>query len=284
MIKSQRRKRSSVSLLTWNTAGRSGRIREQMDFILSIAPNLVALQEVRVNSIDIWAELLMAAGYENVSSIQARGGGTVFKGPRRYCQLTASSQHSLTPNDRNIDVPWPERVQSVLAENHGLNIEILNVHIPPGSSNGWIKIETFEGLSEALKEESNHPTILCGDFNSPNIEYPDGRVQVFRERIDGAGNIVPMKHRGQPPGRWSAAERAVICDLGRYGYVDAFRSIHGYGKSAHSWYLPQKPSVGRRFDHIFCRGLKPKTCDYIHTCRTDGLSDHSALLAQFELD
>ena len=50
------------------------------------------------------------------------------------------------------------------------------MHIPPGSSNGWMKIETLEAVSVVVAEVSGSPTILCGDFNTPHMEMPDGSI------------------------------------------------------------------------------------------------------------
>lgn len=42
-----------------------------------------------------------------------------------------------------ITPPWPEKALSVLLEAPNRAVDIHTVYIPPGSSNGWIKVEVF---------------------------------------------------------------------------------------------------------------------------------------------
>ncbi len=55
-------------------------------------------------------------------------------------------------------------------------IELHAAYIPPGSSHGWLKIDTLEGIFRRLAQPSTRPRILCGDFNTPQAERADGRI------------------------------------------------------------------------------------------------------------
>jgi hypothetical protein len=61
--------------------------------------------------------------------------------------------------------------------------------------------------------------------------------------------------------------------------------LAGYSTPEHSWVLTRKSGeVRRRFDHIFASaGLRPTMCHYLHEAREAGLSDHSPMIAEFEL-
>jgi exonuclease III len=78
--------------------------------------------------------------------------------------------------------------------------------------------------------------------------------------------------------RHDRAELALIQDLPRLGWTDAFRSLHGYERRDRSWYWRER--FGYRLDHVL---LSPRMivrdCDYIHDWRLQGLSDHSAIWA-----
>ena len=50
-------------------------------------------------------------------------------------------------------------------------MEIHTTHVPPGSSNGVIKVEHLEGLYKFLHKRTDKQKILTGDFNSPKSEY-----------------------------------------------------------------------------------------------------------------
>ena len=43
-------------------------------------------------------------------------------------------------------------------------IRFYNAYIPPGSSNGWIKIETLEGIFEGLNTTSSDPSDFMWRF------------------------------------------------------------------------------------------------------------------------
>jgi exonuclease III len=67
--------------------------------------------------------------------------------------------------------------------------------------------------------------------------------------------------------------------------VDAYRTLHGYGREDFSWFAKRRLlRVGRRFDHVFCSpDLRIFRCEYLHDVREEGLSDHSALQVDFDL-
>ncbi len=92
---------------------------------------------------------------------------------------------------------------------HG-HVEITTTHVPPGSSNGWIKIEHLEGLRAGLATGSSSNRLLCGDFNTPRRELPTGEVITFGQTETGRFTRVPGA-------RWDAAERDVLQGLAELG-------------------------------------------------------------------
>jgi exonuclease III len=165
------------------------------------------------------------------------------------------------------------------------SINIHTTHIPPGASNGWMKIEVLESVSAVVAETTGSPTILCGDFNVPQMETPDGRIITWAEDIVDGEPRVRRSFRGGPGTRWDAAERTVMEGGGSRHLVDAYRHLHGYGRQESSWFVKRKERrIGRRFDHVFCSpALRVRRCEYLHSVREHGLSDHSALELDFEL-
>ena len=96
--------------------------------------------------------------------------------------------------------------------------------------------------------------------------------------------------RGTPPpgaDAWDSGARSVLEGLATYDLRDVCRALHPSAE-AFSWYWRgggrggAKP-VGRRFDHIFAAAsLGATACQCEHGVRGDGLSDHSAILADFK--
>jgi exonuclease III len=201
-------------------------------------------------------------------------------GPRRYGQLTASRHSLATETPNQIDVPWPERVLTVSVEVEGQSVLLYNTHVSPGSSNGWIKSETLNGIYGALAIHRDTPRILCGDFNTPQLEMATGEVVTWAQRLTANGKWRTARMlRGGPGSEWDAGERRVLTGLAAYDLVDVYRDLHGYTTTDSSWILRRgSREIGRRFDHVFAsRALAPRSCEYLHHLRESGLSDHAPI-------
>jgi exodeoxyribonuclease-3 len=256
-----------VRLITWNVAGRVTRQEEQAQAVAAAAPDVVALQEVTARTLPLWREALARLG---LCACETALDHPPAQGRRRLGVLTAARDplERLAGPD---DVPWPERV---LACRLGA-IEILNVHSPIAPAPDLAKVRTHEAIAAYLAATAAAgPQILCGDLNTPRRELPDGDVLSFAH--DSAGRLRP--ERGQ---RWDRAERALVHDLRSAGWVDAFRSLHGYGEREASWTFAHDRG-GWRLDHVLVCGLRTVASAYAHDWRRGGLSDHSALVVDLE--
>jgi exonuclease III len=225
---------------------------------------VVALQEITATTVEAWCAALAEAGLPHARS-SLDGAPTVREpaGPRRTGVLLAS-RAALEPARTAIDVPWPETVLSATAD--GVELHVAHV---PNSRNGWIKVETLEGIRAALASAPDGPAVLCGDFNTPRSERADGTVITFAR--DQYGRLRP--ERGE---RWDAAELGVLTGI----WPDAFRALHGYEHKEISWNWPRFPRSGYRLDHMFST-LPPRRCEYVHGVRAQKLSDHSAMEGDF---
>ena len=255
-----------MRLITWNVAGRVTRQPEQAAVVGAAGADVVALQEVTARTLPLWREALAALGFGHCETALDQ---PPEPGRRRLGVLTAARE----PLERLAgppDVPWPERV---LACRLGA-IEILNVHSPIAPAPELAKIRTHEAVAAYLADrDDGRARILCGDLNTPRRELPDGDVLTFAH--DSAGRLRP--ERGE---RWDSAERALVHDLRERGWVDAFRALHGYGEREASWTFARDRG-GWRLDHVLAYGLTPTAAAYAHDWRRAGLSDHSALIADF---
>ena len=261
-----------MRLVSWNIGQRRRRTDAQVDAISACCPDLVALQEVNPRELDN-----LYTGLHSIKLPYILDSFDPNSSRRSYFNLIASRWPLLVGVPGfDIDIPFPESVLSVTVNSPYGSIALHTVHIPPGSSHGWIKIETFEGLYHGLANVSKHPRILCGDFNSPMDELQDGTVRTWGQS-PRTGKIRPGKTR------WDDGERNVIEGLADYDLPDVFRLINGYTFEAHSWFLKRgKKVIGRRFDHIFASNiLNPIWCRYRHDVLQMKLSDHAAIEAEF---
>jgi len=159
--------------------------------------------------------------------------------------------------------------RSVLcARTAGVDVHVAHV---PNARNGWVKPQTCRAIHSGLARRADRPRVLCGDFNTPRRETAAGEVITFAR--DRYGRLRP--ERGE---EWDEAELSILTGLGPYGFVDAFRSLHGYEQREISWAWPRFPRSGYRLDHVRVAGREPSACGYLHELRTGGLSDHSAIV------
>ena len=235
-----------------------------------------------VSSVPILITALMAGGLSSVrTTIDAT---TPVQGPRAYGLLLASRYPLADDIAMALASPWPEKVLSTMIECPNGCFETHGVHIPPGSSNGWVKVDVLEAVFMGLARPSERPRILCGDFNAPQSELRSGELVTWAQTLSTAGARIRGRFRGGPGTRWDAAERNVLCGLREFGIHDVYRAIHGYENEAASWILNRRGvSVARRFDHIFAsEHFRPVACTYLEEWRRAGLSDHAAIEAELE--
>ena len=123
--------------------------------------------------------------------------------------------------------------------------------------------------------------ILCGDFNTPQRERPDGSIVTWAHREKANGQLVFRAGRDE---RWERAELGVLRGLAQFDFADVYRLLHGYESDDFTWYARTAKGLrGRRFDHVFAsKSLSPVGCRYLHTLREAELSDHAAVEVDFQ--
>ena len=202
---------AQLRIISWNTAHRRDRAEAQAHALLSRSPDLVALQEVTSKTVETLRQILTEGGllhwlYSDPPSTPT---------PRSYGVFIAS-RFPLEPQTP-FSIPWQEKALSATASGPGQSIELHNVHVPNGSAHGWTKIETLEGIYNQLAKRSSVHRILCGDFNTPQLELPSGEVITWAQRVRVDGTIRTKRFtRGGPGTRWDSGERQVLTGLAKY--------------------------------------------------------------------
>jgi len=269
-----------MKLISWNVAARVKKQPQQLDAVLEQAPDLVALQEVTTKTARMWKVGLREAGFEHaLSSFDFAEESDSLSGGRGRALLVASRWPLEILDQKGLEMPWMERLLSVSVQHPDLAFELHNAYIPPGASHGWLKIETFEGIYSYLAHQNPTPRILCGDFNSPKQELPDGRTVLWGQYVDDNGSI----ETPEDP-RWPSGEKLVIRDLAEYDLPDVYRQLNGWEAEEYSFVVWRKGKIvsQRRFDHVFgSQALNPVSCRYIHAVRENWLSDHSVVEVEF---
>ena len=118
-----------------------------------------------------------------------------------------------------IKVPWKQCSFSVVVESPLGRIQVHAIRIPPGCTNGNIKIETLNAIHNHLRYKIVIPCILCGDFNTPQEEKEDGR-------------IIPWGTED-----WAEGELNILEGLAKFGLMEVYRYCHGFTNTKEfSWY------------------------------------------------
>lgn len=173
-------------------------------------------------------------------------------GEKKPCFVAIASRWPIKDNKAmktRYMVPTAEhKFLSVVVQINGMDVEIHIAHVPSGSDRGreWRKVRTLQGIYEALKGSTPRYRILCGDFNCPKSEGPDGEIVTWgRKTIDQNGKEISKDD-------WIKAEMGVLRDLEKCDLYDVFRKPAGnqgsvYCGEGYSWQGRGKP---RRYDHV----------------------------------
>lgn len=270
-----------LAMISWNVAGRKNKCPEQIKTILDLKPDLIALQEIIKSTRQAWLSNLAEVGYFVQTSYDLAEDKSVLKGGRKYSVIIASRWPMVVNSPSIAALPWPERYLSVKVASPWGAIECHNVHMPAGVSQGDTKPETFQGIYKFLSHHNNQMRILCGDFNSPKQEFPDGRIITWgKTNRDECGRLV-----NDLSDRKARSEHLVFNGLKEFDLKDVYRQINGYDSNgSYSWIHKWRDHrTYRRFDHIFASSeLNPIGCKYHHQFLDWGLSDHAPISAVFE--
>ncbi len=274
-----------MKIISWNTNSRSNisTLLQQCKFLKTLDLDLICLQEITFKSQDFYKDFFKDRFV--ISSFDLSRDLELLEGKRKYGELIISNQRFAPLDPYRINIPFPERVLSIKLQEEYEGVEIYTTHVPPGSSNGVIKVEHFEGLHAYLKTNKSQK-ILTGDFNSPKAELANGEVITWGQKINASGKVriaINPKWKHQCSGeRWDLAERSIIESHSEIKLKDVFRSLKGYADDSGSWFTNK--GVGRRYDHIFCsNNFHIKSCSYKQKPRLIKLSDHSPIVAELEI-
>ena len=134
-----------------------------------------------------WRARLRAEGYEFVRSP-----------PRledRQLRVMLGSRLPITAASvRRFTGVWPRALRSARLDREGSAIEVHAVHVPNGSTNGWVKIDHLHAIRRGLQPPHPRPQILCGDFNTPQSET-GGQLTTFGQTLSGRPRERPPSPR-----------------------------------------------------------------------------------------
>ena len=217
----------------------------QIEFLRdTIDPDVIGLQETKVNDPDFPIELINSIGYH----VEFHG----QKGHYGVAILSKKEPISTVKGFKNDTEDDQKRFIQSIFKYGNKELVIMNGYFPQGEN---IKHETkfpkkvkyYQDLKEHIIDVKKNFTnlIVMGDFNvSPeDIDIGIGEENAKRWLRDGKTSFQPEERE-----MWNS-----IKDL---GFVDTWREIHPDDSSTYSWFdyrsrmFDQNPKRGLRIDHI----------------------------------
>ncbi len=254
-----------MKLVTWNMNSVRAREARLLAWLGANTPDVVCLQETKVEDANFPVDALRTAGYE-----------VALFGQRSYNGVAIASRTPLVDVTRGFgdDEGKDETEARVIAATVGA-LRVINVYVPNGqdlaSEKYPYKLAWYRRLRRYLDRTATPttPLVLCGDMN---VTADDRDVWS------------PEKWAGQI--HCSPAERAALAEVIAFGLVDVFRK-HTPDGGVYSWWDYRGVSFfknqGLRIDHILC--TKP-VADACTACTIDrnarkgqDASDHAPVTA-----
>lgn len=277
-----------MRIVSWNVRFQDlkSRLAEVVSRVIESDADIVALQEVAIPLLGSVTELLKSYGF-------ASGIDSVTRAPegpwgRKPFGCVVASKWPMQPglSDWRIAAPFPESYARATVTSPKGPIDVMSVHIPNGSSNGWKKVACFHVLAEELASQSEIPQIVAGDFNEPKDLLPDGSIVTFSEIDQGdnpRGHRLWTDHDGQTGdlGEWEQAVQAVLGAKPTHRLRDAHRIVYG------GMFAPKTHFGGRAtprwFDHILVSPeFTVNKCGVYSEWLESGTSDHAAVWADVD--
>ncbi len=218
-----------MKLASWNVNSLKIRLPQLLEWLASRRPDVVFLQETKLEDQNFPRLEIEAAGYE-----------AAFSGQKTYNGVAILSRHGLN-NVVSGNPHFPDEQKRLIAATVGTT-RVICAYTPNGQAVGSAKydykLNWLEALTAWLRDEmAAYPELaLAGDFN-----------------------IAPEDRDVYDPAAWtgqilcSEAERAAFRRLLDLGFKDSFR-LFGQPEKTFSWWdyrmLGFQKNSGLRIDHI----------------------------------
>lgn len=253
-----------MKLVTWNVNSLKVRLPQVLEWLGAHQPDVLCLQETKLEDVNFPVAEIFAAGYQ-----------TVFSGQKTYNGVAILSGTPVT--DAVVAIPgFADEQKRVLAATIA-GVRVINLYIPNGQSVDSDKYQYKLGWLEALTawladELAHHPRlVVLGDFNIAPDE---------RDVYD------PKAWEGQV--LFSLPEREAFRRLVDLGLADGFR-LFEQPEKIYSWWDYRmnafRRNMGLRIDHILLSSALAETCKSCtidkEARKAERPSDHAPVMVEF---
>lgn len=252
-----------MKLATWNVNSLKVRLPQLLDWLAARQPDVVCLQETKVQDENFPKAEIAAAGYQ-----------ALFAGQKTYNGVAILSKTAAEQAGSGIP-GFADEQKRVLAATIG-GVRVICIYVPNGenvdSAKFQYKLAWLDALSRWLKDElARHPQLaLLGDYN-----------------------IAPEERDVHDPKLWegqvlfSPPERQAFRELLGLGLTDSFRLFEQPEKSFTWWDYRMnafRRNLGLRIDHVLLSPALARTCKSCVIDRDirkqERPSDHAPVMAE----
>ncbi|NIO41049.1 MAG: exodeoxyribonuclease III [Burkholderiales bacterium] len=251
-----------MKLATWNVNSLKVRLEQLLDWIGSGAPEVICLQETKLDDPKFPVEDIQDAGYQ-----------VVFSGQKTYNGVAIASRVAGADIVRGIP-GFADEQKRVIAATIG-TLRVINVYVPNGQSVN----------SDKYRYKLDWLSALSGWLGQQLKQYAEVAVL-------GDFNIAPEPRDVHDPKAWegqvlfSQPERAAFKAMIDLGLVDSFR-LFDQPEKAFTWWdyrLNAFPrGMGLRIDHILLSSALAQRCRGVSIIKDmralDRPSDHAPVVA-----
>ncbi|MBS0321847.1 MAG: exodeoxyribonuclease III [Proteobacteria bacterium] len=254
-----------MKLATWNVNSLNVRLPRLLPWLASEMPDVVCLQETKLEDAKFPHDVLHDAGYE-----------AHFAGQKTYNGVAIVVRHGLAATDIVRGIPgYADTQQRVIAATVD-GVRVMSVYVPNGQAVGSDKYVYKLGWCDAARDY----------FAATLAAHADVAVA-------GDFNVAPEDRDVHDPASWegqvlvSEPERAAFRGFLATGLVDSFR-LFDQPPGTFSWWdyrmLGFPKNRGLRIDHVLLSKALAPRCT---TCRIDRAmrkgekpSDHAPVIAE----
>jgi exodeoxyribonuclease-3 len=202
----------AVKLATWNINSIRAREERLLTWLGQEKPDVLCLQETKVEDAGFPATALKKAGYEVATFGQRSYNGVAIASTQPLVDVTRGFDDGADDGDARV----------IAATTHGMRV--VCVYVPNGqdlaSDRYPYKLAWLKRLRAYLDRTAapDQPLALCGDMNVT----PDDRDVWSPEKWQGSIHCSPP-------------ERAALAEVAAFGLTDVFRHHHG-DETLYSWW------------------------------------------------
>jgi exodeoxyribonuclease-3 len=224
---------TGMKVATWNVNSIRARRQHVVDWLDAAQPDVLCLQELKVNDADFPYDDIRDCGYE-----------AAVYGQKTYNGVAILSRHPITDVVQGLgDDEDDPQARLISGEVNG--VSVVSAYFPNGSEVGSDKYEYklrwMARLGQTLArrfDATSDQVALCGDFNVAPLDDDIGRLSEWRSSVLACDPV-----------------RDALTRVADFGLRDVVRPFHPTG-GVFSWWDYRgrgfERGNGLRIDHIYC--------------------------------